>query len=107
VFPAGPGPQTFKGLKQQRLPIKLDCNIHFWMTANVGVFNHPYFAVTDAAGNFEIKDAPEGPCRLMMWHDTGWVGGRDFNKGREITIKAGQVADLGKCDVKSGKFDAK
>ncbi len=106
LIPPG-GQQAVKDLKQQKLAIKLDCNIHPWMTGKVFVFNHPYFAVTDAEGNFEIKDAPEGPCRLMMYHDAGWVGGADFNKGREITIKAGAVTDLGKYDAKTGKSDAK
>ena len=32
------------------IPIK--CDIHGWMRAYVGVFDHPYFALTDENGDF-------------------------------------------------------
>jgi hypothetical protein len=102
LLPAG-GEQAIKGLKQQRLAVSLKCDIHPWMQAKVFVFNHPYAALTDANGNFEIKDAPVGKYKLMLWHDTGWVGGADFKAGREIEIKAGAATDLGKFEIVTGK----
>ena len=39
-------------------------NIHPWVEARVWAFDHPYFAVTDAAGNFAISQAP--------WARGGW-----------------------------------
>src|SRR5205085_11770602 len=41
-----------ENLKAQRLPIPVSCDIHPWMKAWIGVFDHPYAAVTDAKGNF-------------------------------------------------------
>ena len=62
------------------------------------VFEHPYFAVTDDNGQFEIKLAPAGPVNIVLWHEeTGWVVGR---KGKAIEIKAGAETDLGKIEVK-------
>ncbi len=91
-----------KDLKaDEKFPVRISCTIHGWMNAYVRVFNHPYFAVTDADGNFEIKDAPAGDFRLKIWHEgCGWRGGAKGRDGEPITIKGGQVNDLGKLDIK-------
>ena len=39
------------------------------MNAYVGVLDHPYFAVTDAAGKFELKGLPPGTYTLEAWHE--------------------------------------
>lgn len=49
---------------------KVICNVHPWMGAHVGVFEHPYFAVTDAEGRFTIKGLPPGKYSLEVWHET-------------------------------------
>jgi hypothetical protein len=77
------------------VPIK--CDVHKWMQGWVRVFNHPYFAVTDKDGNFEIKDAPAGNYNIVIWHETGWVQGD--KKGTPITIKANGTTDLGKIKM--------
>jgi hypothetical protein len=84
-------------------PILLTCSIHPWMKGYIRVFNHPYFAVTDENGNFEIKDAPAGRYRLVVWHESGWVTGTpEPNKtGTAIDIKPGGVTDLGKIPMKA------
>jgi hypothetical protein len=90
-----------KDLKAQRLPLLLECNIHGWMKGRLGVFNHPYFAITDDDGNFEIKLAPVGTYKLMIYHeDIGYRLGAKGKTGEEYTIKAG-VTDLG--ELKMGK----
>lgn len=89
LIPSG-GQHTIDNLKTDRLPVIIQCNIHPWMKAWVRVFNHPYFAVTDENGNFEIKDAPTGNCNLIVWHGTGgWRGGAAGKTGTPITIKTG------------------
>ena len=62
-------------IADEKIPVICECSIHGWMKAYVRVFNHPYFAVTDANGNFEIKNAPAGNWRLKIWHETGWRNG--------------------------------
>jgi hypothetical protein len=90
-----------KDLKAQRLPLPLECNIHGWMKGRLGVFNHPYFAITDDDGNFEIKQAPTGTYKLMIYHEEiGYRGGAKNKTGEEHTIK-GPVTDLG--DLPMGK----
>ena len=51
------------------VPVKVGCDVHPWMTCFVGVVDHPYFAVTDAAGTFAIKKLPAGEYLLGIWHE--------------------------------------
>jgi plastocyanin len=46
------------------------CNVHPWMRSTVFVFDHPYFAVTPAAGNFAIQNLPPGTYTIEAWHET-------------------------------------
>jgi hypothetical protein len=96
TIPAGQQSKPIK-LIPERLPIKLECTIHPWMNGYCGVFNHPYFAITDADGKFEIKDAPAGQYRLIVWNGAflGGVGGRF---GQQITIRADGTVDLGELE---------
>jgi hypothetical protein len=90
LLPSG-GEHFIKNLKAERTPIVVECNIHPWMKAHIGVFNHPYFAITDANGNFEIKDAPAGIWRLVAWHDSGWVTPGHRRAGMAVTVKPGET----------------
>jgi hypothetical protein len=84
--------------------IPISCSIHPWMNGWVFSFRHPYFAVTDADGNFEIKDAPAGKYKLIIWHEEGgWVidGTSPMRKGgKVIDIVKGKTTDLGKFEAK-------
>ena len=68
-------------------PTLIKCDIHPWMMGYIRVFNHPYFAVTNEKGEFEIKNAPVGNFNLVVWQEeAGWVTGD--RKGTPVTIKA-------------------
>ncbi|HEX8292860.1 MAG TPA: carboxypeptidase regulatory-like domain-containing protein [Pyrinomonadaceae bacterium] len=64
----GAAPIT-KQFKRAETVIPVKCNQHPWMRAYVGVLQHPFFAVTDAAGRFEIKGVPAGTYTLVAWHE--------------------------------------
>jgi len=52
--------------------VDLRCNAgHIWMNAEMVVAPHPYYAVTDAEGNFEMTDVPPGQYEIVAWHE-GW-----------------------------------
>lgn len=72
-------------LQVQASPIQFKCDIHPWMTAWVLTFDHPYFAVTDDDGGFEIKNAPTGSeVQLVAWHEARQqflTESRTFKKG--------------------------
>lgn len=84
-----------KDLKADRLPMPVTCFIRNWMGGRVAVFNHPYYAVTNARGQFEIKDAPAGKVRIMIYHESfGYRLGAKSKDGEPITIQPGAVTDL-------------
>jgi hypothetical protein len=81
--------------------ITLSCAVHPWMRGWLWVFEHPYFAVTDEEGNFEIKFAPSGTQRLVIWQESlGYLGGRAGRDGREIQVQPEGVTDLGAIKMK-------
>jgi hypothetical protein len=92
------GSFIIQGLNADRFPVKVSCDIHGWMNAWVRVFDHPYFALTDADGKFEIKQAPVGNFRLITWQEkTGWgPGGRS---GTAVVIKGSAVTELGELKL--------
>ena len=60
---------TLKSGKEPGL-VHFSCNIHPWMDAYVWVFDHPYVAVTDKDGNYEIKNVPVGSkVHVVGWHE--------------------------------------
>jgi hypothetical protein len=51
-------------------PVSFVCDIHKWMSAYVWVLDHPYAAVTDENGNYEIKNVPLGAdVQVVVWHE--------------------------------------
>ncbi|MDN5940341.1 MAG: hypothetical protein L0H94_00540 [Nitrospira sp.] len=50
--------------------LDIRCDAHTFMRASIHVFEHPYFAVTDSLGRFEMAQVPPGTYRLRMWHET-------------------------------------
>lgn len=52
--------------------VNLKCNGgHTWMNAEMLVVPHPYYAVTDETGRFELTNVPPGTYALVAWHE-GW-----------------------------------
>src|SRR5690606_19353065 len=50
--------------------VRVFCDIHSHMSAWILVFNHPWFAVTDAEGDFVLRGVPPGTYSLAVWHET-------------------------------------
>ncbi len=65
----------FQGMKQTKkfeapeVMVALKCDVHPWMKGYIGVLPHPYFAVTDKDGKFEIKNLPPGEYVIETWHE--------------------------------------
>jgi hypothetical protein len=91
---------VIKDLQPQKLPLMLRCNIHPWMQGRLAVFDHPYYAVTDDQGNFEIRNVPAGKVRLIAYQESiGWRGGAKGRAGQEVEVKAGGTVDLGALEM--------
>jgi len=49
--------------------VRVFCDIHSHMSAFILVFNHRYFATTDADGRYRIDGIPPGTYTVVAWHD--------------------------------------
>jgi len=77
----------------ERTPGEVICDIHPWMKAWWMVVDHPYFAVTDAKGNFEIKNAPAGTQKVVVWQEAVKNGFVTASSGDAVEIKANDVTE--------------
>ncbi len=69
--------------------ISINCDAgHTWMSAYVVVFDHPYFAVSDARGQFELNDVPPGTYTLELWHEK--LG----KQTQKVTVASGKSATV-------------
>jgi len=66
--------------------VRIGCDVHPWMRGWLVVLDHPYGAVTDAAGRFAIADVPRGTYTLAVWHE-------QLGRGeRPVTVRDGEAA---------------
>lgn len=64
------------------------CNVHPEMVGYVIVVETPYFAVTDAEGNFAIEGIPDGDYTVSVWHE-------ELEKvSRKVSLPADSMLDL-------------
>jgi plastocyanin len=64
------------------------CNIHTDMLAYVVVLDTPFFAVTDASGQFRIAGVPAGQYHLVVWSEK--LDGLE----RDVKVEAGRTLSL-------------
>jgi plastocyanin len=82
-------------VKARFIPISYSCTIHPWMKGWIASFKHPYFAVTNDKGEFEIKNAPAGKYRLQVWQEGyGFVQKNKDDRGIVITVKDKDTTDV-------------
>ena len=77
----------FKPAKEEFM-LKVGCDLHRWMVAYVGVVSHPYFAVSDGGGSFEIGKVPAGTHTVRAWHEQ--LG----ELSKTVTVTPGAVATV-------------
>jgi plastocyanin len=63
------GMKTAHTFTAREVMVPFKCDVHGWMNAYVGVLDHPYFAVTDLGGRFELKSLRPGTYTLEAWHE--------------------------------------
>ncbi len=66
-------------------PMKIGCDYHGWMGGWIGIFEHPYFALTGDDGSFTISNIPPGAYEVKAWQeDLGELV-------KTISVKAGET----------------
>ena len=50
-------------------PFKVKCDVHPWMGAYIGVFDHPCFSVSGDDGTYVISDLKPGEYVIEAWHE--------------------------------------
>lgn len=86
---AAPGQPVTHVFEPQKNAVQIGCSLHSWMRAWVYVMPHPWFAVSDKQGKFQIKEVPPGKYTLWLRHpDTG------NQERREIEIQPGKTLEL-------------
>jgi uncharacterized membrane protein/plastocyanin len=83
----GVGMRLTRRFETPEVMVHVKCDVHPWMSAWIGVVAHPWFAVSDAAGTFEIPRVPAGTYTLEAWHE---VYGR---KSVAVTVTARGTAE--------------
>lgn len=58
-----------KKIRRVRGVTRIQCNTHVHMNGYLLGMNHPYFAVTDKMGRYEITDIPPGTYTIVAWHE--------------------------------------
>jgi RNA polymerase sigma factor (sigma-70 family) len=81
------------GWKAATLPSVVDCSIYHWMRAYLRVFDHPYFAVSDGDGHFQIAKAPAGKFRIVAWQESVGYLVRGLKRGDPVEIRPGLVTE--------------
>jgi plastocyanin len=66
----------------------IKCDVHPWMSAYVGVFSHPFFAVTKPDGKFTITGLDPGTYEIEAWHEK--LG----TQKATVTVAAGETKSI-------------
>lgn len=77
-------------LTSPELGASFRCDVHGWMFAPTHIFSHPYYAVTDESGQFEIKNIPPGTYEVSFLHERKSVK----YAPQTITVAAGNATEI-------------
>jgi hypothetical protein len=69
--------------------IKINCDVlHTWMSAAIVITESPFFALTDAAGDFKVDNMPVGEYDMVVWHER--LGSRQ----QRLAVSANGIAHV-------------
>jgi len=68
--------------------IPVECDVHGWMRAYIGVLPHPYFAVSGPDGSFTIAGLPPGTYTIEAWHE------RFGTQTAQVTVGAAETKEV-------------
>ena len=109
-------PLVFENL--EKVPMKVKCDFHTFMTAYWMVLDHPYGAITVSKaakngkgkaapeiGTFRIDKLPEGDYEFVVWHERAYYIRRGAQPGSNVTAGKRGFKVTVKGDVKDLLFE--
>jgi hypothetical protein len=75
-------------ITKEEVMLHVQCDMHKWMNAYVGVVTNPYFAVTGKTGTFELDNVPAGTYTIEAWQE------RYGPVTKTITVKPGATTTV-------------
>jgi len=63
--------------------IQVNCDLHSWMRSWVVVADHPFYALSNDAGEFVLPNVPPGKYVLQIWQESVGVTSRDVTVGAD------------------------
>lgn len=73
----------------ERLPAGVVCDFHNWMSAYLMPIDHPWAAVSDENGEFEIADLPDGEWEFVLWHEKALY----VDRGYKVTAAVNKLVE--------------
>lgn len=83
------GMSSERSFSTPEVMIPVQCDVHSWMRAYIGVVDHPYFAVTGEDGSFSLENLPPGDYVVEAWHEV--YGAQTTN----VTVPPDGTAEAG------------
>lgn len=99
--------------RSERRPAEVSCPIHSWMKGWIVVKDHPYVAISDEHGRFQIPDLPSGEWTFQFWQEKAGYLSKLELKSRSVedrkgiyrlTISSGRN-ELGEVAVDASLFE--
>lgn len=96
----------------ERVPARITCAIHPWELGWLVITDHPYVAISDEEGNFEVLNVPVGARSFRFWHEkAGYVAQvtrdgktEEWRRGvQQFDLQSG-VNDLGEILISPALF---
>ncbi|HEY8072488.1 MAG TPA: urate hydroxylase PuuD, partial [Labilithrix sp.] len=78
-----------KTFEKPEVMVRAKCDVHPWMSAFVGVVDHPFYAVSNDQGEVVLQNVPEGEYDVEVWHE---AYGRRTEHVKVQTKKTSEVA---------------
>jgi len=79
----------FKAEVAESLPFKVISDLYPWMSAYCLAVDHPYAAISDENGKFQIDNLPVGEHQFRVWHERAGYLERDFR----VSVNPGETPE--------------
>jgi plastocyanin len=68
IAQADKGAENILTFAKAEAPFHIGCDLHRWMGALVGVFDHPFHTTSGMSGDYELR-LPPGKYEIVAWHE--------------------------------------